>query len=101
MKDVESYCNAFKILVDCKKDEMFLKKEKSYEKEKEKKRWNVLELSQVNNAGIGGTIVDPEAFKAAAAAGLDTVSWNNTLSFSWLEHKSFSLVTEKQPYIID
>ncbi|KAK9901454.1 hypothetical protein M0R45_002085 [Rubus argutus] len=26
----------------------------------------------VNNAGIGGTIVDPEAFKAAAAAGMDT-----------------------------
>lgn len=38
MKDVESYCNAFKILVDCKKDEMFLKKEKSYKKEKEKKK---------------------------------------------------------------
>ena len=43
MKDVESYCNAFKIFVDCKKDEMFLKKKKSYKKEKENKYemfWN-------------------------------------------------------------
>lgn len=44
MKDVESYCNVLKILVDCNKDEMFLKKEKSYKKRKRKKKdemfWN-------------------------------------------------------------
>lgn len=38
------------------------------------RKLEVLELPQVNNAGVGGTIVDPEAMRAAAASGLGKVS---------------------------
>lgn len=40
-------------------------------------------VQQVNNAGVSGTIIDPEAFKAASAGmGKDDVevSWNEILT---------------------
>ncbi|RXH93071.1 hypothetical protein DVH24_013647 [Malus domestica] len=42
---------------------------------------DILELPQVNNAGVRGTIVDPEAFRAAVASGVG----RDGLGFNWSE----------------